>query len=206
MHTIENTITKTNSYQDESARADNGGIRSTITLSVLIALQFVWFFILGGVFYGYIDSVKTLNALKVDLAQTENQLASLAAHIGKVETSISQEITKQKGSANGVAVIPGFSLLKETPQSSILNQESIPQKSASEEPFTRPGAPSLRKMAQHSQQYHEVNRGETLFQISKRYNISVGEIYRLNNLRENQPILPGQKLIVSPRKDAIAAP
>lgn len=205
MNPVENTMAKSMECREESGRTDNGMITRTITISALIALQFVWCFILGGVFYGYIDSVKALKALKVDLAQTEKQLASFAAHIGKLEASLAHEIMKQKVSTTSVAPIPEFSLLKETPQSSILNQESIPQKSASGAPISRPAHPSSPKMVQYSPQYHKVNHGETLYQISKRYNLSVGEIYKLNDLKDNQPILPGQKLIVSPRNDSINA-
>lgn len=46
--------------------------------------------------------------------------------------------------------------------------------------------------------YHTVIQGETLFSISKKYGISVDELRRLNNLKPNQTIGTGQKLIVSP--------
>lgn len=44
---------------------------------------------------------------------------------------------------------------------------------------------------------HTVLQGETLFGISKKYGIPVDELRRLNNLKPNQPIGVGQKLIVS---------
>ena len=46
--------------------------------------------------------------------------------------------------------------------------------------------------------YHEVVKGETLYRISIKYGISVDELKRLNNLKNNQPIYPKQKLIVAP--------
>jgi len=45
-------------------------------------------------------------------------------------------------------------------------------------------------------QYHEVSRGETLFRIAKKYGITVDQLRQLNNLKENQAIYPGQKLLV----------
>lgn len=203
MQPTENTITKTTRYEDKSGRADNGRIKSTITLSVLIALQFVWFFILGGVFYGYIDSVKSLNMLKVNFAQAENRLTVLADHINRLDNSLAYEIKSRKAFPNSAATTPEISLLTEPPQSSITSNQSVQQMPPGEARTKTPAIPSLRKKAQNSAQYHEVNHGETLYQISKRYNIAVDEICRLNNLRENQPILPGQKLIFSPRKDSI---
>lgn len=46
-------------------------------------------------------------------------------------------------------------------------------------------------------QYHKVILGETLYSISKKYGLSVDEIRMLNNLKQNQPIQPGQKLMVT---------
>ena len=51
--------------------------------------------------------------------------------------------------------------------------------------------------SQVKKQYHNVVRGDTLFSISKKYGLSVDEIRRLNNLNKNQPIQPGQKLMVT---------
>jgi LysM repeat protein len=47
-------------------------------------------------------------------------------------------------------------------------------------------------------EYHEVRRGDTLYQIGKKYGISVNRLRELNNLEQNQAIYPGQKLSVSP--------
>ena len=45
--------------------------------------------------------------------------------------------------------------------------------------------------------YHTVMQGETLFSISKKYGVTIDELRRLNNLKSNQAIGVGQKLIVS---------
>ncbi|CAN2044685.1 hypothetical protein GMMP1_1420006 [Candidatus Magnetomoraceae bacterium gMMP-1] len=44
--------------------------------------------------------------------------------------------------------------------------------------------------------YHEVRAGETLYRIGLRYGISVKKLRKLNNLSENIPIRPGQRLLV----------
>ena len=51
--------------------------------------------------------------------------------------------------------------------------------------------------SQEKKQYHNVVRGDTLYSISRKYGLSVEEIRRLNNLNKNQPIQPGQKLMVN---------
>ena len=45
--------------------------------------------------------------------------------------------------------------------------------------------------------YHQVQPGETLYRIAKRYGISLDELCRLNQISEEQAIKPGQKLLVS---------
>lgn len=45
--------------------------------------------------------------------------------------------------------------------------------------------------------YHQVQPGETLFRIAKKYGISVAELCRLNQINKEQAIRPGQKLLVS---------
>lgn len=50
--------------------------------------------------------------------------------------------------------------------------------------------------------YHTVKKGENLFRIAKKYNISVEELKRLNNLTDNK-LSTGQKLIVKAPKRAI---
>ena len=52
-------------------------------------------------------------------------------------------------------------------------------------------------LSQEKKQYHKVVRGDTLYSISRKYGLSVDEIRRLNNLNENQPIQPGQKVMVT---------
>jgi LysM repeat protein len=45
--------------------------------------------------------------------------------------------------------------------------------------------------------YHVVRRGETLSQISEKYNLTVNELCRVNKITPKSLIRPGQKLIVS---------
>ncbi|MBW2128376.1 MAG: LysM peptidoglycan-binding domain-containing protein [Deltaproteobacteria bacterium] len=50
-----------------------------------------------------------------------------------------------------------------------------------------------------SRRYHIVRQGDTLYRIAKKYGISIDDLKRLNrNLSKDQPIHPGQKLLVAP--------
>lgn len=54
--------------------------------------------------------------------------------------------------------------------------------------------------AQQTEQEHVVKQGETLFSISKIYNITVGELREWNNLESNS-LRTGQVLIIAPHAD-----
>jgi len=47
-------------------------------------------------------------------------------------------------------------------------------------------------------QYHTVVRGDTLYSISKKYGLSVGDLQQLNGIKKDQAIKAGQKLLVAP--------
>jgi len=198
MNDMDNTMERTKSEQKHSAPPGKKVIMSNMAISILVALQFLWFFILGGVFYGYIDAQNSLKSIQVKLVQTEKDLTSLAAQISRVEGSMKRgnRISPQKSSSlpgNNAPVLPPA---KETSKSII----TINQVPSVEAEIKASSVPPAEEMLRHSEQYHEVNHGETLYQISKRYKISVEAIHHLNNLKQDQPILPGQKLLVAPAK------
>ena len=198
MNAMDNTMERTKLVQEHSAPPSKKVIMSNIAISMLVALQFLWFFILGGVFYGYIDAQNSFKSIQVKLVQTEKDLTSLAAQISRVEGSMKRgnRISPQKSSSlpgNNAPVLPPA---KETSKSII----TINQVPSVEAEIKASSVPPAEEMLRHSEQYHEVNHGETLYQISKRYKISVEAIHHLNNLKQDQPILPGQKLLVAPAK------
>ncbi len=48
---------------------------------------------------------------------------------------------------------------------------------------------------------HEVRRGENLYKISLKYGLTVDELCKLNGIKPNHAIYPGQKLFVTPGGD-----
>lgn len=45
-------------------------------------------------------------------------------------------------------------------------------------------------------EYHQVEPGDTFYSISKKYNLTVEELIRLNKLKPDSVLMPGQKLVV----------
>ena len=73
------------------------------------------------------------------------------------------------------------------------------EKQQAAETKTRFSAPS-KQPSSTEKQFHTVQKGETLYRISRKYRISVEELQKLNDLSTDQPLRAGQKLLVSPQR------
>jgi LysM repeat protein len=60
---------------------------------------------------------------------------------------------------------------------------------------TKPSSPKPQLKSQ--ERYHTVQKGETLYKISKQYGIPVKDLRKLNDLSESQSVRTGQKLLIS---------
>ncbi len=56
---------------------------------------------------------------------------------------------------------------------------------------------STSRRSKPSKRYYIVKKGDTLFSIARKNNISVSELLRINNLKKGQSIYPGQKLYLT---------
>ena len=57
---------------------------------------------------------------------------------------------------------------------------------------------STKKSTQNTSKTYIVQKGDTLYSISKQFSQSVSQLRKLNKLSSNEAIFPGQKLIVKP--------
>ena len=64
----------------------------------------------------------------------------------------------------------------------------------------KPKAPAKDKKekaaAASGKKTHTVQKGETVYGISKKYGMKPSDLRKLNNLGEDDPVRPGQKLVV----------
>jgi len=175
------------------------------TVLWIFLMQFIWAIILGGIIYMYINqsSKDSFNAIVAKLDQLENRFDPLKEQLSKVEESLK--------TANGISsqrVFSDTSLTAQTPPQPKKMpapietvKQAIPQGAAAPAGIKiQPSSPQKEKI-QPGQQYHMVERGETLYRISKRYGISVEEICRLNNFKQGKTIQAGQKLLVTPARN-----
>jgi LysM repeat protein len=150
--------------------------------AVLLIILLIVFF--GG---GDKDGSKELDAVKAKLDGLEKRLVRVEG----VEQKISSVESQIKGLQASVTRLEGLTRsMKE--QAEKLAQAAPPPKP----PQPQASAPPQKKPVQAERRLHEVRRGDTLFSISKKYGMKPDELRRLNNLSKDDPIQPGQKLIV----------
>jgi anti-sigma B factor antagonist len=104
------------------------------------------------------------------LSQLEERMEGLSKSVSDRLARLEKEVTGLRGEVEGMKKKP----------------EVVPAPKTEQEP------PRLAA-------YHVVAKGETLYRIALRYKMSVEELRRLNNLKPDQPLLSGQKLLVKPQ-------
>jgi LysM repeat protein len=82
-----------------------------------------------------------------------------------------------------------------------MSLETLQKKLAQvQKPVVRSASPKKTAMPKLSEneKYHRVQAGDTIYSISKKYNLTMDHLIRLNRLEPDSVIQPGQKLNVSP--------
>ena len=133
-------------------------------------------------------SIADLDPIKNRLKMVEQSLPQLAGLVMELQQSVSK--------LNATAE----SLTKRMDE---LSQEVAQLQTASVTEQTKSKAPvSVQKesVVKTDTAYHQVQQGETLYGIAKKYGISLAELCRLNQIGTGQAIKPGQTLLVSKKK------
>ena len=156
---------------------------------LVLVVLIIW--LIGG--SGGNSSVQQINLLETRIKALENRISTLEPLVGadtdqtQQEKSI-EEITQRIDWLEAV-------LTKEI--------DSLSKRLASVTPQRPSAAPPVKTAAEKTPAkatYHVVQAGENLYRISLRYKIKLNELLRLNNLKPDAAIRPGQKLLVSPQK------
>ena len=170
-------------YSPKRRRNGYGNSKSfQILLVALLILIFA-----GGIFY-FLSKHSTgggANPLPLKVAALEQKVAELEKQLAELQGKLN---------ASGA----------DSTQTLLQRMDALTQKVEAMEKQKHPTAGSKAKpsalskpVASAEKQYHKVQKGETLSQISKKYKISVEELRKLNNLSADKPLRIGQKLLVS---------
>jgi LysM repeat protein len=123
------------------------------------------------------------------LDRKEKDFVALAERMTQVESSMNRRIDQLGKEAARPAAKHEPATAKT--ESASAKPEAAPPKSA-------PASPKAEK--DPKAKVHVVEKGETLYGISRRYGIPAQQLLTLNHLSPKDPIRPGQKLVVGPAK------
>jgi LysM repeat protein len=140
-------------------------------------------------------------ASKTKIVNIEKRLALLEERLGKIDEIDEKLILLDTQGKKFDLFVDRFDRF-ETSMSlkmDIINNELYTSKKKSKQAAERkkPEKTKISKEIKHPI-YHEVKPKETLYQISRRYGLTVDDLRKLNRLTPETVIHPGQKLIVSP--------
>jgi LysM repeat protein len=171
-------------YSPKRRRIGSGNSKSLhIVLIILLILIFA-----GGIIYFLSKGLSGggTSLLQVKVTALEKKVASLEQQLAELQGKIS-------ASGPDPALVQRVNAL--TQKVELLEK----QKQPTAESKAKPSPPS-KPAVSTQKRYHTVQKGETLYRISKKYGISVEELRKLNNLSAGQRLRTGQTLLVSPRR------
>jgi len=169
-----------NTYSPKRGRIGPG---NSISLYILLGILLVVVFA-GGISYFITRRSTEGNAT----------LQSKMAAFEQKVTSLERQITDLQGKLGTATPDPALLQRVDALADKV---EALGKKQPIVESKAKPSVPS-KPAVSTKKQYHTVQKGETLYRVSKKYGISVEEIRKLNNLSGDQPLRSGQKLLVSP--------
>ncbi len=141
------------------------------------------------------------NGAPVNASDAGKELAKvdlLAQRVARLETAFSVKfesvIDRMAGMENSI------SQLKKTKEIVAAKAASKPvavkKAVAAKKPIQKVSAPVVKKAVKKTNLFHTVQKGETLYSISRKYKTTVDAIRKLNNLSETAKIYPGNNILI----------
>ncbi len=167
-----------------SPKRRGGGSGSSRYLRIL-AIVFLVLIFAGGILYflGRQPGSSGVEPLQSKVIALEQRIVGLEKQIAELRGKISTPG-------------PDLALLQRVDALSQKVEGLEKQKPPAPEPKAKPPT-APKPAASVEKKYHTVQKGETLYGISKKYGISVEELRKLNNLSKDPSLHTGQKLLVS---------
>jgi LysM repeat protein len=119
-----------------------------------------------------------------------SKVTALEQKIAAIEEQLAELQGKPSASGSDPALLQRVDALARKVETLEKQKQPIGGSKSKPSVSSRPAGPT-------DKQYHTVQKGETLYRISKKYGISTEELRKWNNLSAHQPIRTGQKLLVS---------
>jgi len=178
---IDDSWSDDNPYPPKRRRIESGSSKS---LRILVVILLV-LIIAGGILY-FLGKRSTGG----DVGPLQSKVIALEQRIAGLEKQLAELQGKISTSGPDSAFLQRVDALAEKVET--LEKQRLPTaESKAKPPLSKPVVSTEKK-------YHTVQKGETLYWISKKYGTSVEELRKLNNLSADQRLRTGQKLLVSP--------
>jgi LysM repeat protein len=124
------------------------------------------------------------------LEKKEKEIASISERMAQLEGTLTKKVDQlSKDMAKTPAKPP-------EPPPAPKAESAAPKSDATTH---KPAAPTKTEK-DTKDRVHSVQKGETIFGISRKYGISADQLMKLNKLGPNDPIKPGQQLVLGPAK------
>jgi LysM repeat protein len=196
---------------DYTASEDNTAKRSLKPVLIaggglLVAVIVVLMFLSGSPKSAEKDQIKSI---ETRLKQIEEKLAKLEwidtgmARLDRKEkdfATLTERMTQMESSMNRRIDQLGKEAVKPAAKQepATAKTESAPPRPEAAPAKSAPASPKAEKDSKAK--VHVVEKGETLYGISRRYGIPAEQLFKLNQLSPKDPIRPGQKLLLGPAK------
>jgi LysM repeat protein len=156
-----------------------------------IAATLLPLFLLSTIYF-----VVTLHQLSVRLSEVSDYVGTIdnrTVSLEKRQTEFHGQLTQLDGKFTSFSNSP---VMKEV--ETLAPRVNLLEKQLSSIHVRQKVTPVRSNPAQAAKkQYYEIREGDTLFQISRKYGLSVDDLARMNDLHEEELLFVGQKLVVS---------
>ncbi len=165
---MNDTYSENSAYSPKRRRSEYGNGKSFRTVLIILFLLLI----AGGIIYFFKkgSTGDETNPLQLKVTFLEQRIVKLEEQIAELQAKI-------------------------TDLGKVESTDTQKQPTAESKP--KPSPPP-KKTVLTEKKYYIVQKGETLYSVSKKLGISVEELRKLNNLSAKQTIRTGQKLVVSP--------
>jgi LysM repeat protein len=155
------------------------------------------FFLLGGLFCSAVNSSE--DSSKIDnLAEIESGFFVSKNDVYEVENQAFKEKLLLFLTENGILTKSSRGLIYYHISEDAIAKIEDPEFKEKVKEFVTEEVEKKTSPQRALHKVHEVEPGETLWNIAQRYGMSVDEIVRLNKLNPSETIYPGQKVLVVP--------
>lgn len=184
--------------EDYSGEGDRHVWDRKKSFPIPIVLLGLGFFVMIFLFIVFLSKTTDI-ASKTKIVNLEKRLALLEERLGKINEIDEKLILLDTQGKKFELFVDRFDSFETSIslKMDIINNELYTSKKKGNKPAVSKKQKKLSKKITHLT-YHEVKTKETLYQISRRYGLTVDALRKLNRLTPEAVIHPGQKLIVSP--------